>query len=158
MPLLHLFRWIRHTPLSLYIQHSTWDFAVIEMFHLLGLAIFGSAILLVNLRLLGLGLRRQPAAQVAKDILPVLLVGLGTMVISGLLMVTAYPMKYYFNPWFRWKMLFLAVAAAFYFVLHRATVRSDQNLPSSFARKLAAVLSLVLWLCVALAGRAIGFF
>lgn len=157
MSLLHLFRWIRHTPLSLYIQHSTWDFAAIEMIHLLGLAIFGGAILLVNLRLLGIGLRRQPAAQVARDLLPVLLVGLGAMIVSGVLMVTAYPLKYYFNSWFRLKMLFLAIAVVFYFLLHCRIVRSGENAAVSPASKVAAVVSLALWLCVGLAGRAIGF-
>jgi len=158
MSLLDLFRWLRHTSLSLQIQHSTWDFAVIEMFHLLGLALLGGAMLIVDLRLLGIGLRRLPAAQVARQLLPVLLVGLGTMLVSGALMVTAYPLKYYFNPWFRWKMLFLAFAVVVYFLLHRRIVRSHESLPTPAVSKLAALLSLTLWLCVGLAGRAIGIF
>ena len=45
------------------IRDSQWLFPVIEAFHLLGLAVIGGAVLVVNLRLLGFGLRRQSAAQ-----------------------------------------------------------------------------------------------
>jgi hypothetical protein len=157
MSSLHFFQWLTHTPFSVYIRHSTWDFAVIEMFHLLGLAVLGGTILLIDLRLLGVGLRRQPVSRVASELLPVLLVSLAVMVISGALMVTAAPLKYYFNEWFRLKMICLAIAVAFYFTLHLKVVRSNEGLSASLLSKVAAVISLILWLGVGLAGRAIGF-
>jgi hypothetical protein len=65
-------------------------------------------------------------------------------------------MRYYGNPAFRIKMLLLIVASVFSFLLHRRVIRAADVSVSDGAR-VAAVLSLTLWLGVGLAGRAIGF-
>ncbi len=62
-------------------------------------------------------------------------------------------MKVYYHPAFRLKMLLLALAAIFSFTAHR---RVAQSPPSAWSKPVA-VLSLMLWLSVGLAGRAIGF-
>jgi hypothetical protein len=157
MTILQLFRWLSHTPLSVFLRHSTWGFAIIETVHLLGLAAFGGAILIVDLRLLGIGLRRQPISRIARELSPVLVGSLGVMLISGLLLVMTGPMKYYHSPSFRWKMLFLLLAVAFYFTLHRRVIKSDADVDPPGWSRAAAVVSMALWLGVGLAGRAIGF-
>jgi len=154
---LHFFRWLGHTPLSIALRHSTWGFAVIETIHLLSLALFGGAILLVDLRLLGVGLRRQPASRVAREVSPVLLISLLVMLVSGVLLVVTGPLKYYHSPWFRTKMAFLSAAIVFYFTFHRVVTKSDFEGRPPLRSKLAALLSLALWFGVGLAGRAIGF-
>jgi hypothetical protein len=157
MFLLHFFRWLSHSSFSIYLRHSTWGFAIIETVHLLGLAALGGAILIVDLRLLGIGLRRQPISRVARELSPVLLGGLGVMLISGALLVLTGPMKYYHSPSFRLKMLLFFLAVTFYSTLHRRVISSNEDTaPSPYAR-VAAVVSLALWLGVGLAGRAIGF-
>lgn len=161
MPIYHLLRWLGHTSFSIAIRRSTWAFASIEIVHLLGLAVLGGAILIVDLRLLGVGLRRQSVARTARELLPLLLIGLAAMLVSGALMLTAFPMKYYHSPAFRLKMVLLALAVAFYFTLHLRVVRPNsdaaERAPSIWS-KAAALASLALWLGVGLAGRAIGFF
>jgi hypothetical protein len=157
MSALHFFRWLNHSSFSIYLRHSTWGFAIIETVHLLGLAAFGGAILIVDLRLLGIGLRRQPISRVARELSPILWGSLGVMLISGALLVMTGPMKYYHSPSFRLKMLFLLLALAFYSTLHRSLVKSNADIVSSGWSKTAAVVSLALWLGVGLAGRAIGF-
>ena len=157
MSLLHLFRWLSHTSFSIYLRHSTWGFAIIETVHLLGLAVLGGAILIVDLRLLGIGLRHQPISRVARELSPILLGSLGVMLMSGALLVMTGPMKYYHSPSFRLKTVFFLLAVAFNFTLHRSAVRSDAASTGSAWPKVAAVVSLVLWLGVGLAGRAIGF-
>src|SRR5713226_2669711 len=57
MSLLPFFEWCEHTAVGAAIRGSAWLFPVIEAFHLLALALIGGAILIVDLRLLGLGLR-----------------------------------------------------------------------------------------------------
>jgi hypothetical protein len=157
MSLLHFFRWLSHSSFSIYLRHSTWGFAIIETVHLLGLAALGGAILIVDLRLLGIGLRRQPISQVARELSPVLLGSLGVMLISGALLVMTGPMKYYHSPSFRLKMLFFLLAISFYFTLHRRVIKSNEDTVAPAWSRVAAVVSLVLWLGVGLAGRAIGF-
>jgi hypothetical protein len=157
MPILQLFRWLSHTSFSVFLRHSTWGFAIIETVHLLGLAALGGVILIVDLRLLGVGLRRQPISRIARELSPILLGSLGVMLISGALLVMTGPLKYYHSPSFRLKMLFLVLAVAFYFTLHRSVVRSNADAAPSAWSRVAAVVSLVLWLGVGLSGRAIGF-
>jgi hypothetical protein len=161
MSIYHLLRWLGHTSFSVLIRRSTWAFATIEIVHLLGLAILGGAILIVDLRLLGVGLRRQTVSRTARELLPLLLSGLGAMLISGALMLTAFPMKYYHSPAFRLKMVLLLLALCFYFTVHRHVVRPNSDAgetATSIWSKAVALVSLALWLGVGLAGRAIGFF
>ena len=61
MNLFPFFEWCASTSLSQAISTSTWAFAVIESVHLLALSVIGGAVLLVDLRLLGFGLRSSDA-------------------------------------------------------------------------------------------------
>ena len=70
MSLLSFFQWLAGTRLSAAMAASKWAFAIVEMVHLLGLASLGGKILMVDLRLLGLRLRRRPAAEVARELSP----------------------------------------------------------------------------------------
>lgn len=155
MSLLALFRWVAHTRLSMAIRASTWGFAVIEMVHLLALALLGGAILVLGLRALGVVLKRQPLARVARGVAPLLLGGLLTMVCSGALLVADGPLRYYANTAFRAKMLLLAIAVGCGVPLYGAARRASGPAPPLWLRW-AAGLSLALWLAIGLAGRAIG--
>lgn len=156
MSLLEVFRWVEHTRLSIAIRASTWGFAVIEMVHLLALALLGGSILVIGLRALNRILPRQPLARVAQGVAPLLLAGLLTMVCSGALLVVDGPLRYYANTAFRAKMLLLAVAIACGVPLYRAARHACGPGAPPLWLRWAAVLSLVLWLAVGLAGRAIG--
>ena len=57
------FDWFATLAFSMAFRESTWMFAVIEATHLLALATFAGAILMVDLRLLGSGLKDRPVAQ-----------------------------------------------------------------------------------------------
>ena len=156
MSLLSFFQWLAGTRVSAAMAASKWAFAIVEMVHLLGLASLGGTILMVDLRLLGLRLRRRPAAEVARELSPLSWASLTVLVISGILLVIDGPLRYYGNAAFRLKMLLLLAAVTFSFTLHRRAVRFSSERVTAQAR-VAAVVSLVLWLSVGLAGRAIGF-
>jgi len=145
MSLLPIFQWLVHAPEFAWVRDSKWGFAVVEMVHLLALAALGGAVLLADLGVLGVGLRRR---DVGRDLSPLFVWSLTVMVISGALLIAAEPMKCYYHPAFRLKMVLLAIAVLFAFTVRRRAIES----------KVAAVSSLSLWLSVGLAGRAIGFF
>ena len=67
MSLLELCEWIQYSAPLVAMRSSPWLFPVIACIHLLGFAMIGGAVLLGDLRLLGLGLTRQPVALVARD-------------------------------------------------------------------------------------------
>jgi hypothetical protein len=157
MSILHLFQWFSHTSFSIFIRRSTWGFATVEMVHLLGLAALGGTILIIDLNLLGIGLRRQPPSRIARELLPLLLGSLAVMLVSGVFLVATGPLKYYYSPWFRLKMIFFFLAVTFHFALHRTLLQPKWNARPSAGLRVAGVVSLILWLGVGLAGRAIGF-
>ena len=156
MSLLPFFQWLETTRLSEAMSASVWAFAVVEMFHLLALAMLGGTVLILNLRLLGLRLQRRPVAEVTRELSPYLFASLAVLIFSGALLVIDGPLRYYGNAAFRLKMLLLAVAIAYSFTLHRRVLHSENDGLIPRARA-AAVISLMLWLSVGLAGRAIGF-
>ena len=78
------------------------------------------------------------------------------MIASGVALLSEEAGKCYYSPAFRWKMALLASAVLFYFTLHRrALLRTDMEAPTIWSRT-AAVVSMMLWLGVGVAGRAIG--
>lgn len=147
---------LANSPLGHAMQRSKWDFALVEMLHLLALALLGGSVLIVDLRLLGLILKGESAPAIGRDLSRLLLGSLTVMVLSGIAMVSEEAGKCYYSPAFRCKMALLAAAIAFYFTLHRrALLRTGAGAPTPGAR-IAAIVSLTLWLGVGIAGRAIG--
>ena len=155
--LLPLFQWFEKTPLGEAIRRSLWLFPVIETFHLLALATIGGAILLVDLRLFGLGLRRQPIAQVARDAEPWLIGSLMVMLPTGFLLFLSESIKCYYSDAFWVKMTSLLLAIAFTFTVRRKVALAGEDRIRPALTKLVALISLTLWSSVGAAGRWIGF-
>jgi len=135
---------------------SPWLFPLIASIHLMGLALIGGSVLLVDLRLLGLGMRHQPLAQVARDCERWLLVSLILLPTCVLQFMCFAAMKYYYMKAFWIKMAALALALLFTFAVRRRVVMADETRMSSIWNKLVAGVSLGLWGTVAAAGRWIG--
>jgi len=154
-----LFDWIEHTGYGTAIRDSIWQFAAIEAVHLLALAVIGGAVLIVDLRLLGWTLRRQPVKQIARDAEPFLLGSLFMMLLTGyLLMASLAASKYYVNLAFQLKMIFLLLAIVFTFTVRRWLIYKDDAEINPAMAKIVAVVSVLLWSGVGIMGRGIGFY
>ena len=138
------------------VRTSLWLFPVIETVHLLGLCLLGGAVLVVDLRLFGLGLRTQPLAIVARGATPWMALGVGVMLTTGFLLFLSEAVKCYHSPSFWVKMITLPIALLFTFAV-RQRIAVQEPAPSAFNRRLLATVSLMLWFTVAMAGRWIGF-
>jgi len=137
-------------------QTSKWGFALVEMVHLIALALLGGAVLIVDLRLLGLILKGESARMIGRDLSRVSIASFTVMVLTGIALLAEEAGKCYYSPAFRWKMALLMAAVLFYGTFHRrALLRTDVGGPNRWSRTAAAV-SLALWLGVGIAGRAIG--
>ena len=68
--LLPIFEWMQASAFTTAVANSWWAGATFNVCHLLALAVFIGATLLVDLRLLGAGLREQPVARLAADARP----------------------------------------------------------------------------------------
>lgn len=154
--LLPIFEWLQTTLLSEWVNSGVWQFAVIESVHLIGLCLLGGALLVVDLRLLGVGLTGQPIAELEAQARPWLVAALVLMVVTGVPMLVSLPMKYYYNTSFWVKMTTLPIALLFVFVV-RARVAGHAGLDTSLRTRLTGAVSIALWLTVAAAGRWIGY-
>ena len=156
MTLLPFFEWCEATWLGNTIRMSLWLFPVIEAVHLLGLCLLGGAIILVDLRLLGLGLRRYPIPQIARDAAPWLAASVVIMLSTGVALFLSESVKCYYNQAFWVKITTLPIALAFTYGVRQRVARRAADDPTATTRAVAAI-SLVLWFTVAAAGRWIGF-
>ena len=151
-----LFQWCEASWLGQLVRESVWLFPVIEAVHLLGLCVLGGALLVVDLRLLGLGLRDQPIALIARSARPWLVAGIAVLLTTGVLLFMSEAVKCYYNPSFRVMITTLPFALAFTFAVRQRVV-SREGFVTSWQSRLIATVSLMLWLTVAMAGRWIGF-
>lgn len=126
-----------------------WMYAVVECVHVVSIALSIGTIALVDLRLVGLGVRRQPAARLLHDTAVWTLTGIALGVASGLTIFTTDPLRYFHHPTFRLKMLCLAAAIAFNYTVHRRVALSVA--PGVFG-PVAGSVSLLLWATVVYAG------
>jgi hypothetical protein len=155
MSLFHTFEGFEALPIAQAIRGSVWLFPAIEAVHLLALATLGGAILIVDLRLMGAGLIAQPVAQVERDARPWFLGALCVMLATGIPLGLSEAVKLYDKPAFWVKMTALSLALVFALAVRtRLVARVTPGRPAAWGM---ALVSLALWLTVALAGRWIGF-
>jgi hypothetical protein len=157
MDLLPFFQWCYATPIGEGIRNSTWLFPVIEAFHLLGLGLTAGAVVIVDLRLLGVGLSRSPVKQLAADAQPWLLASVTLMFASGIPLFLSESIKCLYSFAFWIKMTSLLLVLVFTFTIHHRVTRMDLTADQTTLARSTAVVSLVLWFGVAWGGRWIGF-
>jgi hypothetical protein len=136
--------------------YSTWVWPAAETVHFLGLALSFGILMAVNLRLLGV-MRQVPFAHLHR-LLPWGMLGFGANLITGMFFFVGQPGQYAESTPFYWKLVFLMIAGANFLYL---TVFSkgwgSDRLDADVRDKAMAVLSLVAWLIVLIAGRMLPF-
>lgn len=161
MTLLEVCQWLDNTPLSVGIRESTWWFTIFETLHTLGIVLVAGTILLVDLRLLGQGLRRVPISKVVGYVVPLTLCGFIFMALTGGLLVVSEPVRLYKSAIFRFKLILLALAGLNALVFHLTVYRDapswHADAPAPRRARLAGILSLILWAGIVAAGRAIAY-
>jgi hypothetical protein len=157
MDLLPFFQWCYTTPIGEGIRNSTWLFPVIEAFHLLGLGVTAGSVLVVDLRLLGLGLRKRPATQLASSTFPWFAGAVTLMFATGIPLFLSEAIKCFYSFAFWVKMTSLFLALLFTFTVRRKVTQTDATAKRPTLARVTGALSLCLWFGVAWGGRWIGF-
>src|SRR6185295_4935756 len=98
---------------------NEWAFPVCEVFHILSFAVAIGTITMVDLRLLGIGMKKESSADLLKDTAPWTLAALAVVLISGPLIFSSDPNLYMHNPSFRFKITALALAIIYNYTIHR---------------------------------------
>ena len=154
--LLPFFKWCDSTWLGETIRDSRLYFPIIETFHLFALTVLLGAVVILNLRMCRIILRRQPVRQLAMDLSPWALWSLVVILVSGVLLFLSEALKCYASIPFQVKMVFLFAALVFHFTVHRKVSRAERD-PNLVSGVLVGTINLLLWFGVGLGGRAIGF-
>ena len=117
--------------------------------------------MLVDLRLLGLGLRREPVSAVVSRIVPWTLSGFVLMFLTGGWLFSGEASKLYLSPAFRIKMGLLLLAGLnaliFHLTAYRSAAKWDEMPVAPVRARMAGLISLVLWIGIIAAGRSIAY-
>lgn len=131
------------------LNNNEWSFPLFECIHIAMFTMSVGTIALVDFRMLGLAMRRQTPAQLLKDTSMWTLTGLIIVITSGIVIWTTDPLRYYFNPAFRYKCIALVVAVIYNYTIHRKVAQSN---PSLLVGGAVAMVSLLLWISIVFAG------
>jgi len=154
--LLVLQSWTSWAPV-VFIRDSKYGMPAVQSIHLMGLTILLATVLLLDLRLAGLGMRDYGLSWLARQLKPWTLSAITVMIASGFLMFLGTPGKYVDSHPFRLKMLLLCLALLFHFGVLRRFAAADSAAHPRVVNVIVACLSLTLWFGVGWAGRAIAF-
>ena len=155
MPVPEIFNTIEQSGLSRWLRESQslFGFYFILLFHTFGMSLVVGANAVVDLRILGIapGLPLHPL----KKLFGIMWTGLALNVMTGLLLLTAYPTKALTNPDFYVKLSFIGLAV---YIMRKMSIQvfGDDSLSEAamIAKgKLMAKLSLVFWIGAVGAGR-----
>jgi hypothetical protein len=161
MSLLGVMEWLASTSWSIALHESLYMYPLIESTHVLTLGLFVGLAVMFDLRLLGLAMRRVPVSEVAARLLPWTKAGFVVMVITGMLLFYAIPVRSYQSVFFRAKVAMLLLTGLNVWLFHSRVGRriADWDLApvTPPAARAAAVVSLVLWAGIVVAGRMIAY-
>jgi hypothetical protein len=140
-------------PAAEFLRGSGWAYPLVEIVHLAGMAVLIGSIVIVDLRLIGAG-RALPLDALMRFVLPWTVASLLLIVPSGVLLFLAHAPELAGNRAFIVKLLLLALAGSNALLFHRTTRTGASIETGAPARaKVAATVSLVLWVSVIAAGR-----
>ena len=137
-----------------YVRSSSWLFPVIQSFHLIGLGILGGAVVVGDLRLMGILMRTESTRYVIRVTRPWFNFGLFILIITGIPLFLSEAVKCYYSRAFWIKISCLLLGALFvYFIRNPIVLSKDEN----FMIKILGFISFSLWVVTAASGRWIGF-
>jgi hypothetical protein len=153
------FQWLNDLAVSKAIGESIWIFPLVQAIHLVFLALFAGALLIVDLRLLGVGMREQAVAKIARDARPWMIAGFLGLVVTGIPQLMQNAMREYFSEYFWFKMYVIPIALIYTFTIRQRIASRDESSVSPIVGKVVGLMSLVLWIGgVAIPARLIGLF
>jgi hypothetical protein len=156
-----LMEWLASTRGSIALHESLYVYPLVESIHVLTLSVFVGLAVILDLRLLGLALRRVPVSEIIARLLPWEKAGFTVMMVTGALLFYAIPVRTYQSVFFRAKVLMLLLAGLNVWLFHSRVERRigewDLAPVTPRAARVAAIASLVLWAGIVVAGRMIAY-
>ena len=162
MSLLPLFHWLQQTEIATALRESALVYPTVMATHLSGMALFGGLIFITDLRILGLAMRGTPVSDVVNQFRPWKYVGLVLVASCGIMLAWAKAEYYYHNPFFWAKLTLLLLVGVHAMVFRKSVYNNTAELDRAAVMptnaKVAAWLSLALWIGLVSMGRLIGYY
>jgi hypothetical protein len=153
--------WLAATRGSIALHESLYLYPLLESIHVLTLTVFVGLAAMLDLRLLGLTMKNVPVSEFTDRLEPWTKAGFAVMVMTGVLLFYAIPVRTYQSVFFRAKVTMLILAALNVWFFHarvwRRVAEWDRVPVTPAAARMAAVVSLVLWAGIVIAGRMIAY-
>jgi len=154
--------WVAGTAFFTALRESGLPYPIVMSLHLSSIAIFGGAILMTDLRLLGFGLKSMSVSEVVAQTRIWKRIGFVTMITMGLLLGGAKLDKYYDNPYFQIKLTLLLLVGVHALIfrprVYQRTAEIDRAPAIPGVAKAAAWMSLILWVGILSMGRWIAYY
>ncbi len=140
---------------------GVWTYAIVNLFHIIGIAGLFGAICVLDLRLLGVW-RSIPLGMISRPAVNVAGTGAGLAMASGVLLLATKASEYATNPFLLPKFVFIVLALLNLVILHmtpswRAHRGRDLTQPEYRRLAIFGATSLVFWLGAMTLGRLIGY-
>ena len=154
--------WLQSSFLGIFMRESgPWTYPVVNLVHVLGVAALFGAVLILDLKLVGVW-RRAPLTPIATAAAPVAMAGFAVAAASGVCLLAANALDYENNPVLPVKFAAIGLGLVNAVAVRRTVAwraHASRQLSRSEARQLAIMggLSLVSWLTAVAAGRMIGY-
>jgi uncharacterized membrane protein len=162
MSLLAIFQWLQSTEIATALRESSYAYPIIMASHLTGMALFGGMILMTDLRILGVVMRGYSVTDVVGQLRLWKRIGLVLTAGCGIFLAWSKAEFYYHNPFFWTKMMLLLLVAVHALIFRRSVYNNTAEIDCApimpTNAKVAACLSLALWVGIVSAGRLIGYY
>ena len=153
--------WLENLPPFSSLRSSAYAYPIVLALHVSAISLFGAMIVATDLRLLGWAFRDGSISDLIHQLRRPKRLGFIATATFGFLLFACKAEEYYYNSFFRVKiLLFLLIAihaVAFRRGVYSDPAKLDHSSKNPPHAKLAGSLSLLLWLCVLCAGRGIGY-
>lgn len=160
MPTLPLtwFQWLdANLPGSVFLRESTYGFSVSLTLHVLSMCVFFGLVMMMDLRLIGIGNRTTRPEEIQKRLFPWQMFGFAVITVTGFMLWWAKPLTYYGKAFFWVKMVLMILAGINAGAIHWITHREGRAGWDSRAAKVAGAVSILLWTLVLIFGRLIAY-
>jgi hypothetical protein len=148
-------------PSSVVIRESQYGYTALLTSHVLSMCLFFGLVLMMDLRLMGVGNMRTPFSQLQRRLFPWQMAGMAVSAVSGIILIYGQPSRFYANIFFWVKMMMMFVAGVNALAFHRSSYHTvslwDAGGAPPVAAKLSGVLSIALWAGVVVSGRMIAY-
>ena len=152
------FQWLdTNLPGSVFLRESTYGFSTSLTLHVLSMCVFFGLIMMMDLRLVGMGNRSTHPADIQKRLFPWQMFGFAIVTITGVVLWYAKPLVYYGKAFFWVKMVLMVLAGLNAGAIHYITHRAGGGGWESRAAKTAGAVSIVLWTLILIFGRLIAY-